>query len=208
MIARRYRSLVIACMLAAAAMGLWTPVGVRAQGKGAADAVAGLAGESGVRVATVTKLSTDYRVTAEALRINLEKAIREHGKDRGWMSPLHGAILAAASWRAFETEALLLSVVEYEIDVSTIPEGANIPGQALFPAATALATLRDEPRKTMVALLSAKTERQVQLLTWVLAEGAGTAEAAKRLLNAEVPNLATDQQRANFKKVRWTVWII
>jgi hypothetical protein len=165
------------------------------------DAVADLvAPEKGVREAARTKLFLDYRTMTETLRGNLEKAIRDNGKDRAWRSPLHCSILAAESWRAFETEGLLLSVLDYEIDTRTIPEGTDIGGSAFYPAAAALVTLRFDPRKAMVGLLGAEeTPRRIQLLTWILEQRVGAAEG-KRMLNAEMGILSTDKQRANFSK--------
>jgi hypothetical protein len=101
------------------------------------------------------------------------------------MSPLHVAILAVGSYSVFEAESALLSIVDYEIDIRSLPVGLNVSGDFFFPAAGALVQLRVDTKKIVDAMLvTAKTDRQLQLMAWVLFQRAGSADEAKRILRA------------------------
>jgi hypothetical protein len=71
------------------------------------------------------------------LVIKLEKATREHRDNKSYMSPLHVVILAAERCRAFEAENSLFSIVDYELDGRSLPNGIDVPDYYFYPAAAA-----------------------------------------------------------------------
>lgn len=119
------------------------------------------------------------------LAIVLNKAAREHRDNDRYMSPLHVAILAVESCHVFKAENALLSIVDYELDGRSLPDGLDVSGDYFFPAAGALVHLRVDSKQVVDAMVvTAKTDRQLQLLTWVLFRRAGSADEARRILHA------------------------
>ena len=145
------------------------------------------------RERALKELGNQYREVCKTLMGSLEQAAKEHRGDRRYMSPLHFAIAAVEGWRVLEAEDRLLSIIDYELDVSSLPVGDLVGSDFLFPAVGALVKLRVDARKVTNAIAQADNDRQVQLLTWVLYQRAGSVEEAKRILESEKgdPHVAT-----------------
>lgn len=145
------------------------------------------------RERALEELGNQYREVRKTLMGSLEQAAKEHRDDRRYMSPLFCAIAAVEGWRVFEAEAQLFSIIDYELDVSSLPLGIDVGGDFFYPAAGALVKLRVDARKVTKAIARADNDRQIQLLTWVLYQRAGTVEEAKRILESEKddPHVAT-----------------
>lgn len=115
----------------------------------------------------------------------LEEATRNHRNNTHYMSPLHCAIQAVDIWRIYEAEDVLFSIIDYELDVTSLPLGIAVGGEYLRPAASALVSLRIDTGKVINAIVvQAENERQIRLLTWVLTQRSGSIEAAMALLKA------------------------
>ena len=144
-----------------------------------------LAGDQGEHQRALEEVQDDYVQTRRTLALQLEIAARDHKKDDGYMSPLHCTILAVERWRVFEADEMLLSIVDYRLDPSSLPVGLSIGGEYYYPAASALASLRVDTDKLIRALVvQAQGDRQIRLLTWVLVQRAGSADKAKAILEA------------------------
>lgn len=129
------------------------------------------------------ELGGTYRATRQELAAVLAEAAGEHREDGTFMSPLDATISAVAAWRVYEAEDTLLSIVDYQLD--GFPPGMSVGASAFYPAASALVSLRVDPEKVIRAMVvQAEGDRQIQLLTWVLAQRAGSADEAKAILEA------------------------
>lgn len=175
------RHLGIVVLSLAGACAMWEH-GFSAQG---ADETAGhglLADTPDVRKRSLQDSLKQYQALKDDARAALTEAEVKHRPNERYMSPLHAAILAVEGLRAFEAEGTLLSIIDYELDVRSFPSGLNVGGDAFYPAARALVRLRVEPAKLLDAIGDAKSDRQVQLLTWVLLQRSGSAEDARQIL--------------------------
>ena len=128
---------------------------------------------------TFIKQSLDER---RRLAHILEKAAKEHKVDDRYMSPLHVAILAVENCRVFEAESSLFSVIDYQLDVRSLPDGLVVSGDFFYPAAATLVSLHVDTKKVVNAMLKNVDDRQLQLLTWMLFRRAGSADNARRIL--------------------------
>lgn len=137
---------------------------------------------------TVTQLKRQYLSMSENLEFVLAEAIKKHKGDDRYMSPLHSAILTVETWRVFETEEALLSIVDYELDVGSLPLGINVSGDFFYPAACALVKLRVDPKKVVNAIAQTQDDRKRQLLTWVLRSRVYSVDEARSLLKTESAN--------------------
>lgn len=144
--------------------------------------------EKAVRNETVIKLKERYLSMGENLESVLQEAIKKHKGDTRYMSPLYSAILTVETWRVFETEDTLLSIVDYELDVGSLPLGMSVTGEFFYPAARTLVKLRVDPKKIVNAIVQTQDNRKRQLLTWVLRSRTESTDDASRLLKGEVSN--------------------
>lgn len=146
--------------------------------------------------ATRDRMVADWRershalfVEREALQRNrvdllakLREAVNDHLADTRFMSPLHCAIISVEDHRAFESEALLFSVIDYRLSTQSLPVGMDVPGEYFFPAARALTGLRVAPEDVLDQLRDAEDEGRRILLTWVLLQRAGSPTLARQIL--------------------------
>ncbi len=86
---------------------------------------------------------------------------------------LHSALRVAGTWRIQEAESALARLVSCQLDVGTIPAGYDLAGSQLYPAAHALKSLSVKPE----ALFAKASDRDVPILTWVLAKNQGRENA-------------------------------
>lgn len=130
------------------------------------------------------------QINAHYLEVSgvLSKAIHdvaENGRsDRRYHSPLHCAILAVETWHVLDTDGMLLSIADYELDATSIPLGISLLGDDFFPAAKALVRLRVDTKKLVEHIKNSKTREKMRVLTWVLLQRAGCTEDARILLDA------------------------
>lgn len=144
------------------------------------------------RASALLELHQQQAAARKAIVLALEEGLKQHVTDTGFMSPLHCAIEAASACRVFEAEALLVSVVGYELDRSSFPVGGLPVTSSFYPAADALVELRVDSRKVVNAICARPgTDKEIQLLTWVLANRTGSLNEAKRTLhdNAKHDNI-------------------
>lgn len=127
-------------------------------------------------------LTAKYREVCAALIKTLEEAKAEFRTDRRYHSPLHSAILAVEAWQVIDADVLLLSMVDYELDPSSLPLGMDVPGDYFYPAAKALVHLRVDVAKVEQALAAAENPKTLRILTWVLLERGKDIEKAKMAL--------------------------
>lgn len=124
-----------------------------------------------------------YGEVSASLLQTLEEAISHHRSDRNYLSPLHTSILAAESWGITSADEALLSIVDYDLDTSTMPLGMDVPGNYFFPAAKALVHLRVDVAKIEKAIAAAGNHNSLRILTWILLEREGDIEKAKMALS-------------------------
>lgn len=128
------------------------------------------------------ELSSHDRTRAAELVKVLEKAASTSRADNHYLSPLHAAILAVDACRVDNADALLLSLVDYEIDSRSMPLGMTVSGNFFYPAAGALVRLRVDVEKVVQAIESAESEKSCRLLAWVLFKRVGDVERARNIL--------------------------
>lgn len=124
-----------------------------------------------------------YGEVSASLLQTLEEAISHHRSDRNYLSPLHTSILAAESWGITSADEALLSIVDYDLDTSTMPLGMDVPGNYFFPAAKALVHLRVDVAKVEKAIAAAENLKTIRILTWILLEREKDIEKAKMALS-------------------------
>jgi len=127
-------------------------------------------------------LTAKYREVSASLLKTLEEAKTEFRTDRRYHSPLHSAILAVDAWQVIDADALLLSMVDYELDPSSLPLGMDVPGGYFYPAAKTLVRLRVDMAKVERALGATEDPKALRILTWVLLERGEDIEKAKMAL--------------------------
>lgn len=140
---------------------------------GELDARQLLSAERTERDRVVEGLTTRYHEVSSALLKILEEANTKFRTDRRYHSPLHSAILAVDTWRVIEADALLLSMVDYELDVLSLPDGILVLGDYFYPAASALVHLRADAAKVEEALVATENLKTLRILTWVLLQREG-----------------------------------
>jgi len=143
-----------------------------------------LSDEKADRSRTLMSLNRQYNAESTNLDIALSEAVKKHKKNNRYMSPLHAAILAVESWRIYESEDTLILIVDYELDAASIPVGMDMAGYSFYPAATALVELRADTTKVVDAIAATKSDKKLQLLTWVLYRRTKSSDETTRLLNA------------------------
>jgi hypothetical protein len=127
-------------------------------------------------------LIAKYREVSASLLKTLEKAKAEFKTDRRFRSPLHSAILAIDAWQVIGADVLLLSMVDYELDPSSLPVGMDMPGDFFYPAAKALVHLRVDMAKVERVLAATEDPKTLRILTWILLERGKDIEKAKMVL--------------------------
>ncbi len=146
-------------------------------------------------------LAAEYREVSAALLKTLEEAKAQFRNDRGQDSPLHCAILAVAAWQVIGADDLLLSMVDYELDVASV-YGMDVSGGYFFPAASALVHLRVDVAKVTRAIAAAKDPKTLRLLAWVLLKREGDVEKAQRsLADARSKSRGADTKRQFSKAI-------
>lgn len=101
-----------------------------------------------------------------------------------YLSPLHCAIMIASSWGLVETEDLLLDMVDFRLEPSSLPPGMMVSGSSFLPAAEALVRLRVSSTKLLRAMEEQEESRMPALL-WVLIRTQGK-EGAIALLSHRI----------------------
>ncbi len=144
-------------------------------------------------------LTVKYQEVSEALLKILKEASTQFGADRRYHSPLHSAILAVEAWQVIDAEAILLSMVDYSLDPSSLPLGMDVPGDFFYPAARTLVRLRVDVAKVEQALASVESQTALRILTWVLLERVKDITMAKMALNEARGNRhgATEKRNLN-----------
>jgi hypothetical protein len=112
----------------------------------------------------------------------LRDAVEKNKEDRSYHSPLHIAILSVDAWNVFCAVETLLSIIDYELDVRSLPDGMVVSGDYFYPAASALVRLQVELIRIIGKIETAGTPKQLRLLTWVLFKRTGSAEKAISIL--------------------------
>jgi hypothetical protein len=112
----------------------------------------------------------------------LNPPIKEALKDRSYLSPVGCAIQSVAICRVTEAIPELLSIIEYEVDRSSLPVGDKVGEGFFFSAASALVELRVSPETIIEHLAKEQNGRRRHLLTWVLVQRVGDEKKAKALL--------------------------
>lgn len=129
-------------------------------------------------------LMAQYDENHRQLEAVLSEAVDKHKADSTYGSPLHSAIKCVAQWRVWESDTMLLGIIDYQLDISSFPVGMDVAGYDLYPAASALVSMRVDTQKVIAAIQTSKTPPQIRLLTWVLYRRAGTVDAAKSALGS------------------------
>ena len=127
-------------------------------------------------------LTAKYREISAALLKTLEEAKAQFRKDHRYHSPLHSVILAVDAWQVIDADMLLLSMVDYELDPSSLPLGMDVPGDYFYPAAKTLVHLRVDMEKVERTLGATENPRTLRILTWVLLERGKDIEKTKMAL--------------------------
>ena len=143
------------------------------------------------RQRSLQKLSAHYGATSTELKIALKTAATQYKDDDGCYSPLHCTILAVGSWRVFEADTLLLSIVDYELDARSLPPGISVDADFFYPAASALVRVRVDTTKVLGAMEACRNMQDLRLLTWVLLRRAGGPDEAKLILQNAVARQPT-----------------
>lgn len=145
-------------------------------------------------------LTAKYREVCAALLKTLEEAKAQFRTDRRYHSPLHAAILAVDAWRVFDAEDILLSMVDYELDPSSLPLGMNVFGDYFYPAARVLVHLRVDNAKVERAIEAAENPKTLRILTWVLLERGKDIERVKKALADASGKSHGVTEKQNFNK--------
>lgn len=135
------------------------------------------------RSQALDELLGKYNEISTALLETLREAKTQFGIDHRYHSPLHCAILAVDTWQVIGADDLLLSVVDYELDMMSLPDGIDVPGDYFYPAASALVHLRVDAAKIVTAIEAADNEKTLRILTWILFEREKGIDKAKWVLS-------------------------
>ena len=134
------------------------------------------------REQALDKIVKEYTSDIQKIEDVLSEAIKKHGKDRSFHSPLHCAIELVQMLRVREAEQAIFSVVDYSVDPTTIPMGWEYENGYLYPAASTLEFLRVDIDHVIEAIRLADSQRKLACLAWVLSERSGTVEQARLFL--------------------------
>jgi hypothetical protein len=155
-----------------------------------------LSGQQREREQALEALSAGYYEVSAALLQTLREAQAEFRTDRRYHSPLHCAIEAVDVWQVVDADGLLLSIVDYQLDMASLPDGMVVFGDYFYPAARALVRLRVDVAKVERALEAAEDPKTLRILTWVLLEREGDVERAKMTLtNARSKSHGTTEKQ-------------
>ena len=146
----------------------------------------------------IEKLTSQYAQVESILLQNLHNARSSERKDKSYFSPLHAAIQAVRAWRVARADDALIEVIEYTLDMASLPAGMDVSGDFFYPAARPLVELRVDIRKVIKAIRQADNEKRIRLLTWVLGErmGCDLNKAAKHL-RAELEKCDRQSEKDN-----------
>jgi len=158
-----------------------------------------LAADATERERALEWFNGQYHEVITGLQRALGQAAQDHRADRRYASPLHYAILAIDRWRVVESEDTLLSVVDYELDRKTLPEGITVGGDFFYPAAGALVRMRIDTVKVVEAIKSSKTPKRLRILTWMLVQRTERIEEAKGLLQ-DAAKASSEAAKQNLKQ--------
>lgn len=145
-------------------------------------------------------LTAQYHEVSTALLKILEEASTKFRADRRYHSPLHSAILAVDAWQVISADALLLSIIDYNLDPTSLPVGKDVRGDYFYPAARTLVHLRADAAKVIDALVASENEKKLRILTWVLLQREGDdVEKLKTTLTdrSKKSHSATEKQNIN-----------
>ena len=145
-------------------------------------------------------LTAKYRKVCTELLKTLEEAKAEFRADRRYHSPLHSAILAVHSWQVTGAEDTLLTMVDYELDMASLPVGMDVFGDYFFPAARTLVHLRVDMAKVERALGAAEDPKTLRILTWVLLERGKDVERTKMALADASSKTQWADEKRNFNE--------
>lgn len=151
------------------------------------------------RERSLEKLSAQYLATSKELERALNQAARKQKGDRGYLSPLHCAIQAVRTWRVLKADELLLSIVDYELDRTSLPLGMLVFGDYFYPAASALIPLRVDTGLVLKAIETSKNKQRLRVLTWVLYKRVGDAGEARVMLK-DAEKARSGNKKANLKE--------
>jgi hypothetical protein len=135
------------------------------------------------RNAAFDELTVKYNEVANALLDTLDVAKTLYATDHSYHSPLHISILATEAWSIARADEALLSIVDYELDIASMPLGMDVPGYYFFPAAKALVHLRVDVSKIKKAIVAASNLNSLRILTWIMFERERDIEKAKMALS-------------------------
>jgi hypothetical protein len=122
------------------------------------------------RSRALDELAAKHHEISTALMKTLEEAKARFRMDRRYRSPLHSAILAVDAWQVTAADGLLLSILDYDLDLDSLPVGINVPGDFFYPAAGALVRLRVDVEKVERSLATAENPKTRRLLAWIFLE--------------------------------------
>jgi len=145
---------------------------------GAANAKRLLSDQLSERSQAVKELASLHRGTSRALLVTLSEAKARFRADRRYHSPLHVAILAVDRWNVLQADTILLSIVDYSLDLATYPQGVSSPGDYFFPAASALVRLRVDLNKVEERIRATENIITLRMLTWIVLKRTGSVENA------------------------------
>lgn len=173
---------VVALMVMLLTTGRVLGVNTKEENRGMIDTKQLLSVQPMERSQALEGLTAKYREVCTVLLKTLEEAKAEFRKDRRYHSPLHSAILAVDAWQVIDADDILLSMVDYELDMGSLPDGATVFGDSFFPAAKTLVHLRVDMAKVKRALEATQDPKTLRILTWVLLERGKDIEKVKMAL--------------------------
>ena len=109
-----------------------------------------------------------YRQNKEQIIRKFNDAIANHKNNKNWYSPVHVSILAVKYWSIHTAINDLLAIIDYEIDITTVPLGCYIMMNDLYPAADALVELEVEKEKIIHSIIKSKSQKNIILLSWIM----------------------------------------
>jgi hypothetical protein len=152
-----------------------------------------LAGEQYEREQALQSLNVRQFDARQNIANVLEEASRTSRSNTRYMSPLHCAIQAVGLWLVYEAEDGLFSIIDYELERQSVPDGISVGEGFFYPAANALVSLRIEPRKVVDAIIvRAESDRQVKVLTWLLTQRTGTIESSITFIEGTIEAQGTN----------------
>ncbi len=122
----------------------------------------------------IVKLTSQYAQVESILLQNLHNACSSERNDKSYFSPLHAAIQAVRAWHVARADDALIEVIEYTLDMASLPDGLVVSGDFFYPATRPLVELRVDIRKVIKAIRQADNEKRIKLLDWVLVERMGS----------------------------------